>query len=138
MTEKKHDVPSDVKAALITGPPVGGAEPLSFTHVETYTTFNAEWTLIDEDYVFHFFPSEEVAKRPDARAYWETQFPGCLDVVAQEVFKATFPRLQATFVPELNSWWLRAHGFRSLGAPEALPDELLLKLDAALEAASFK
>lgn len=138
MTEKTHDVPGAVKDALFTGPPVGGAAPLEFTHVETYTTFNAEWTLIEDDYVFHFFPSEEVLERPDARAHWETQFPAQLDVVAQEVFKATFPRLQATFVPELNSWWLRANGFRSLGAASALPDELLLKLDGALEAASSK
>jgi len=117
---------------------MGGVEPIPFKHIEDYTTFNAEWSEVDDDLVFHFFLTPEISARTGWRKYWEVDFPTALDPAAQEVFQATFPRLQAQFVTELNSWWLRAFGFGRISNPEVYVDALLKELDKRLEAMTLK
>lgn len=48
---------------------------------------------------------------PEALKYWTEVFPTFLDACAQEFFNATFPRIEAAYVPDVTSWFLRCRGF---------------------------
>lgn len=126
----------DVKTTLAEQSDLGGVVGLEFEAVE-YTTFDAEWALDGIDIVFHFkLPSDPEDRRHVARYdgdYWQGLFPGVLSDVAQEVFRATYPQLQAAFTPEMDSWWMRAFAFgKSFGA-EDLVRKFLDTLDIRLE-----
>jgi hypothetical protein len=108
---------------------------IEFTQVPDYTTFLAEFALTNGDIVFHFFPTEEVKKLPQARAYWLETFPAILERVAKDYFRVDYPRLKAAYTEEQASWWLRAYGFSHLLDPEAFTQRFLLELDRGLEAA---
>jgi hypothetical protein len=110
-----------------------GVSALQFTKVGEYTTFNAEYTFVDNDIVFHFFLPEELEHKPGAQEYWKTRFPAALDVASQTFWDANYPRLQAAFTEELNSWWLRCFGFGSIGDPEARVRKFLDKLDKQID-----
>jgi len=108
--------------------------PLAFIKSE-YTTFRAEFAIVDGDLVFHFFLSPEAEKKTDVRKYWDQFFPAVLDPVAREVFKAEYPKLKAAKVADFNidSWWLRAYGFGYVLDPHRLAYRFLDALDAGLE-----
>lgn len=130
--------PSEVKETVAAQPSFGGVEPMSFTRVEEYTTFVAEYAVEDEDIILHFYPTEEMSHEKELdRQYWLRLFPTVLDPVARDFFSADFPRLKACFVPEMGSWWLRAYGLAGLD-PEGRVSRFLDKFDSALEANKAK
>lgn len=69
---------------------------------------------------------------PTYRAYWLDLFPGVLSAVAQEHFKAEYPRLAAKYTDELRSWWFRAHGYAHLLDVDGLVYRFAEKLDQVL------
>ena len=93
-------------AGAVEKEPTLGIQPPTFVEY-TGPLFRAEVAVIDDDYVFHFYPvkGQEVA--------W-AQFAHILNAAAQEDFEASFPRLKAAYTAELGSWWLRAYAFASL------------------------
>lgn len=99
-----------------------------FIRVEDYTTFVAEWMMQDGNIVVHFFPLEGTLV-----SYWTVDFPAALDRVAQEVFKATAPRLQAKYTEELRSWWLRALKYDHVISVSGLMETFFDSLDHALD-----
>jgi hypothetical protein len=119
---------------------------VNFTQVKDFTTFLAEWAIIDGSYVLHFFPPRERYVHTGNGRYqvhgeflvkWQRQFPLILDPVAQEYFQATAPRLQATYTAEMFSWWFKAAGMAERFDPSGFISKFLETLDAALDAASF-
>lgn len=108
-----------------------GVQPLQFTKDESYTTFRAEHAFEDDDIVFHFFNTKE---HEDDRKYWKDTFPTALSDVAQEVFKAGYPRLKAAWTEEVESWWLRCTGFANEGLPEERIKRFYKELDQSLDA----
>jgi hypothetical protein len=113
-----------------------GVTAITFTKSEEFTTFIAEYTIKDDDLVFHFFLTPELDKEPKdgpVAVYWMRTFPLTLDKAAQNFFRATAPRLQAKYTVELQSWWLRAQGFGTNLDPDALAMRFLHELDKALD-----
>lgn len=92
---------------------------VKFDKVEQYTTFLAEYALLDGDIVVHFFPAQEeyieVAGRHRVRdeflLRWQRLFPEVLSPVAEKYFGATLPVISAQYVPEMTSWYFRAGGY---------------------------
>lgn len=120
-----------------------GVAALQFTPVDDFTTFRAEYAIVDEDLVFHFFqPPEHVgaieakqtALEPRLNHYWMDSFPRTLDVVARDFFRAESPTLRAAYTEELKSWWLRGFGMAAVATPDARAKLFLQKLDQALDA----
>ena len=125
--------PNEVTETVTAQPSFGGVEPMSFTRVEDYTTFVAEYAVEDEDIILHFYPTKEMSHEKELdRRYWLQLFPTVLDPVARTFFSADFPRLKACFVPEMGSWWLRAYGLAGL-SPSDRVSRFLDKFDTALE-----
>lgn len=118
---------------------VAGAVPV-FTKVEDYTTFFAEYAIIDNDIVLHFFYSKEIAEMSEAErdSYWLGSFPAVLSPVSEAYFKATRPRIAAKYIPEMTSWWMRCNGFASRLGIDDYVKRFLEKLDESLEAAVKK
>lgn len=107
-----------------------------FTKVDEYTTFAAEWVLQNGNIIVHFFlPSDFERGAQSKRVYWTMLFPIALDYVAQEVFAATAPRLQAKYTEELNSWWFRANKYDHIIDLKAFLRKFFDSLDAELEKA---
>lgn len=106
-----------------------GAVP-AFKAVNDYTTFFAEYDLIDGNVVIHFYPPKGVEV---TREYWMVRFAEALDATAQEHFQATKPRLAAKYTEELGSWWFRAQGFGHLIDLDQYLVKFFEKLDAALD-----
>jgi hypothetical protein len=112
--------------------------PLMFTHIDGYTTFRAEFAIVDGDIVYHFYVTEEVQKLRDAHKYWDAVFPATLQTVAREYFNADYPRLQAQYVPEMASWWFRAKGFGQKLDPQRFSYRFFDTFDAALDKEMLK
>ena len=108
-------------------------QPLHFQQVTGYTTFKAEYAIVDGDIVFHFFVTDEIQKLPDPREYWLKVFPAMLEPLAKEYFKADYPRLQAAYVEEQASWWMRSFGSGMVLEPHKLAHNFFDKLDAAID-----
>lgn len=118
---------------------IGSAIPI-FKKVEKFTTFWAEYAFIDGNIVVHFFPPPEAylnhgstgrrVVREDFLRAWKTTFPHVLSPAAESFFNATAPVLEATYVAEMTSWWLKAGGF----ARRLDPDELVLRFFAFFDA----
>jgi hypothetical protein len=89
--------------------------------------FNSEYTQKDEDIVIHFYPPK--GKDSD---YWLKIFPASLDAIAQKYFEATYPRLQAKYTEEFNSWWFRARGYGHVLAVDEYVLKFLQMLSSAL------
>ncbi|RPH40307.1 MAG: hypothetical protein EHM87_22445 [Burkholderiales bacterium] len=107
-----------------------GVLPLDFVEVKDYTTFLAEYTMKGQDFVFHFFRSPERAKD---FSYWLKVFPVALERVAVEHFQAGYPRVSATYVDDMESWWLGAKGFGTLLDKDGFAHKFLEKLDQMLD-----
>jgi hypothetical protein len=104
-----------------------------YKNVTDYTTFRAEYGMVGDDIVIHFF---ETAEKPiTLRDYWQVLFPRVLNDTGQEYFQAGHPRLVAKFTPELKSWWFRARGYDHLLDPDAFVAKFLEKLDSTLDQA---
>lgn len=106
-----------------------GAVP-SFTAVNDYTTFFAEYDLIDGNVVIHFYPPKDTKV---TKEYWMVKFAESLDATAQEHFQATKPRLAAKYTEELGSWWFKAQGFGHIIDIDQYLMRFFEKLDAALD-----
>jgi len=123
-----NDVPD-----VISKEPQLGIAPPNFVRIEKYSSFVAEVAIIDDDFVFHFFlPKSGVA---DYVGYWEGSFPECLDEVARNYFKVSYPRLKAAHIKELgiDSWWMRAYGFAGNTLnPEGFVEKFYEKLHESL------
>ena len=106
-------------------------EPITFTQVDKEPVFKAEFAVIGEDLVIHFFPPDRSSPR-----YWETIFPAVLDPVAKHSFKADAPRLRAMRITDfdIDSWWFRAYGFANVLNPSALAYRFFDALAVALDA----
>lgn len=122
---------------------VPGAVP-QFTKVEGYTTFLAEYADVNGSFVIHFFPPREayvttssgIKVSQDYLLWWQRRFPEVLSPTAEEHFKTTYPTLAAQYIPEMQSWWMRAGGFaKRLGASDFV-EAFFALLDQRLDAAS--
>lgn len=117
---------------------------IQFTQVEDFTTFLAEYALVDGNIVLHFFPPREAfelsntTQTPRISAeylrYWKRTFPEVLSPVAEEFFKATAPVLTATYIEEMTSWWMRANGYAHRLDPEGFIRLFFAELDRSLDA----
>lgn len=97
--------------------------------------FVAEYQLVDGNLVFHFYVHPAHIQRYSAQElerWWLNGFAQCLDVLAQEYFDATAPRLQARYTEEVASWFLRALGFGHLLDPLAFALAFLEQFDGRL------
>lgn len=111
---------------------IGGVKEavIQFTKVNDYTTFDSEWTMIDDNIVFHFFmPASHRVTEP----YWIEVFAAALNEVAQAHFDATLPRLQAKYTEEVKSWWFKAQGYGHILDMPAYIDKFLARLDTKLD-----
>lgn len=117
---------------------------VNFTKVEEYTTFLAEYAIVDGNIVVHFFPPREAFElsahngQPRVTAEflrrWKRTFPEVLSPVAEDYFQATQPIVQAKYIEEMTSWWLRAGGFgTSVLDPDAFILRFFSRMDAALD-----
>jgi hypothetical protein len=107
-----------------------------FTQVTCYTTFRAEYAMINGNLVFHFFANDEVNQLADPWAYWKDRFPNVLSKLATEFFASSYPRVRAAYSGELASWWLRADSFDHLLDPEGFCLRFLEQLDGQLDGAA--
>lgn len=107
-----------------------GVMPIQFVQVDEYTTFRAEYAMDGDDFVLHFFQSPERSKDLN---YWLKSFPVVLDTVARSHFQANRPRLVAAYTEEMDSWWLRAHGYANVVDKDAYIRRFLEKLDHTLD-----
>jgi hypothetical protein len=110
---------------------------VKFKKVLDYTTFDAEYSLLDGNVVVHFFmPSRSLV----TQEYWKDRFADVLTAVAQEHFQATSPRLVAKYAEDdgaggtLNSWWFKAQGYGHLLDPDAFMVKFFDKMDTMLDA----
>jgi hypothetical protein len=104
-----------------------------FKKILIYTSFHVEYAIEGADLIYHFFITPEGNALPNPREYWLEKFPTTLSDVASDFFMATKPRLLASYVPEMASWWMRAYGFAELGDPDGKSDKLFELLDKELE-----
>jgi hypothetical protein len=115
---------------------------VKFNQVRDYTTFLAEYTCLDGNIVVHFFPPlEAYVGVGEARKvveeyllFWQKKFPLVLSPVAEDYFKATRPVLTAQYIPEMQSWYLKAGGFANRLDPDAFILKFFERLDAGLDA----
>ncbi len=75
----------------------------------SYPSFNVEYVVENDNIVIHFFVPGPGIKVTEL--YWTSLFADGLNVVGQEHFQATKPRLVARYTEELKSWWLKAQGY---------------------------
>lgn len=106
---------------------------------EKFYSFQAEYGLVGEDIVIHFFLPEQ-ANLTDPKAheawqeYWLKTFPSKIEPVALAHFETGYPRLTMKYTEEVVSWWFKARGFSTLLDPTAFAHEFLVKADEALRA----
>lgn len=102
-----------------------------FKKVDCYTTFLAEYDLIGDDIVIHFFETEEYPASNSR--YWLHTFAATLDSFAQDYFNANSPRLVAKYTEELKSWWFKACGYDHLLDLDAFVMRFFEGLDVVLD-----
>ena len=100
---------------------------LNFIKDTTPASFIAEHAVEETDIIYHFFPPQHGI----LTTLWKQTFPECLEKVAVDFFGAGTPRLRAAYTEEVNSWWLRAYGFASIGDPALRSKKLYELLDQA-------
>ena len=114
-------------------------QPLAFTAVER-PSFRAEYAVVEGDLVFHFYRPTNPPRNPNR--YWEDIFPGVLDPITRNFFKAEYPRLKAKRITDrdgddiklgIDSWWLRAYGFGYVFDSAAFAVRFLDSLEEALD-----
>lgn len=106
-----------------------------FKVVHLYS-FRAEWDVIHDDIVVHFYLPKQAKKSENKpreveqwMKYWLDKFPVHLSEVAKREFKADYPRLVAKYTEEQTSWFFKAHGF---GTELLDPGQFLEKFFQAL------
>jgi hypothetical protein len=106
-----------------------------FTTVETYTTFKAEYALVDGNLIIHFFetPEHPVDRTASSANYWQLIFPQMLNEIGQTYFQATAPRLVAKYTEELKSWFFKAQNYEHILDLEHFVLGFFEALDRALE-----
>lgn len=106
-----------------------------FTKVDDFTTFLAEYAIIGSDLVMHFYGTGEHPNDGSARGnqYWHVHFPSCLELVGEEHFQASKPRVIAKYTEEMKSWFLKAQGYDHLTDIDAYVRNFCAKLDQSLE-----
>lgn len=117
---------------------------VQFTRVEGYTTFLAEYAFVDGNIIIHFFPPREaytqVMGHPklteEFALAWQRKFPMILSPTAEGYFKATLPVLSAQYIPEMQSWYMRAGGFALRLDPDAFVLAFFAKLDQEIDRAT--
>ncbi len=134
MTSPPNPMNTSQISSIVTDEKSQFAVPVQFIPCRDFTTFEAEFAVTEGDLVFHFKVTPEVQALDNPSKYWLEDFSKALDTVAQEVFKASFPRLRAAYTEEMASWYLRAEGAGMLLDPHALAYRFLDALDAALDA----
>lgn len=125
---------ADVPDVISKEPTQLGVDAPQFVINEKYSSFRAEVAVLEGDFVFHFYLPKGGVK--DYTYYWEDLFPTCLDFVARDYFKVSYPRIKAMHIKELgiDSWWMRAYGFvDSTLNPDAFVEKFYQKLHSALE-----
>lgn len=139
-------MPKDERAILLQGPEdisaavdlmtqhtaigIGAKAVPTFKEMGAYTTFFAEYDLIDGNVVIHFYPPKD---RKVTQDYWMIKFAEALDATAQEHFQATKPRLVAKYTEEMSSWWFKAQGFGHLIDLDRYLLRFFEKMDVALD-----
>jgi hypothetical protein len=107
-----------------------------FKKITDFTTFSAEYALIDNNIVIHFFETPEYPITNNS--YWMDTFPSVLSAFAQKYFNATSPRLVAKYTEELNSWFFKAQGYGHLLDPDVYVHTFLDQLDESLDSTQKK
>jgi len=135
MQDDKQFVSTEQAAAAFEGidDEIGVEAPV-FMAITDYTTFRAEYAVLDDDLVFHFYATDEVNKLPDPWRYWKTTFARALAKVAKDHFQAEYPRVKAAYTDELASWWLRADRYGHVLDMDEFAKRFLSKLDQELDA----
>lgn len=117
---------------------------VQFTKVDRYTGFTAEYAWKDGDLVMHFFlPPEASAPTSSPHhapkkmwlKWWTETFAKCLDEAARKYFNADYPRLEARYTEELESWWFRAKGYSHVLDGDAFALQFLKELDRCVDQA---
>ncbi len=132
-------LPSSATVELTRNEPAMALQTPDFKKIESFTTFNAEYAVIGQDLVFHFYlPAEyeDQKQTPKVAQYWMQIFPTALDVTARTFFNANYPRLKAAYTPEMVSWWFRAHGFANVPDPVRSAYLFAQALDKTLDASN--
>lgn len=102
-----------------------------FKQQKGFTTFTAEYALVEGAIVIHFFPPYD---RQVTQQYWRSDFADVLVQIAPEYFNATAPRLVASYTEEMKSWWVRAKDFDHILALDGYVYRFLELMDVALDA----
>lgn len=119
---------------------------VQFKQIKGFTTFLAEYALLDGAYVVHFFPPREryvptgqgkMQVHGEFLVKWQRTFPQVLSPTAERYFQATQPRLQAAYTAEMFSWWFKAAGFADRLDPDSYIMKFFEELDSALDAIAF-
>ena len=131
--DDKQFVSVDEAAGAFVGIGDMGVEAPNFMPINCYTTFRAEYAVMGDDLVFHFYATDEINKLPNPWRYWKTAFPNALSKVAKEHFQSEAPRVRAAYTDELCSWWLRANGYEHVLDMDEYAVRFLEKLDQELE-----
>jgi hypothetical protein len=112
-----------------------GFSAVGFTKIER-PSFTGEVGRVDNDLLFHFWPAEDpkYSRGPNDGGLWEFSeiFPDALATSFLEVFRLE-DRLCWDFVPEMNSWVVRANGFGRNPLAEELAQSLFAVLQKRLE-----
>jgi len=114
---------------------------ISFTKVENYTTFVAEYAFIDGDIIIHFFPPKEYYTQingvykilDECLLIWKRKFPQVLSPSAEKYFLVSLPVIMAQYIPEMTSWYFKASGFARRVDPDAFVLHFLSFLDKSLD-----
>jgi len=108
-------------------------KPIEFSYA-THENFRAEYALVNEDLIVHFFLPESVdpSQASAYRNWWYTDFAKIMSEEAQAYFGAEYPRIMAKYTEEVASWWLKAQGYDHLLDPLAYLQRFFAQLDARL------
>ena len=131
------EIPKDMAIETLVNQPPVNAEGVKenvpkFKKVTCFTTFFAEYGMMGDDIVIHFFHTPE---NPDDGKcpYWHDMFPTALNDLAQSYFQATAPRLVAKYTEELKSWFFRAQKYSHVLDIDAFVMSFFEKLDQEMD-----
>ena len=112
-----------------------GLQSVEFAKTER-SSYKGEVGKIGDDLIFHFWPTDDArySRGPNDKGEWEFSevFPDALATSFIEVFKLE-DKLSWDFVPEMNSWAVRARGFGSNTMANELATKLFNSLQDRLE-----
>jgi len=79
-------------------------DPLELHRIEE-KEFLVDYHFIGNDIVFKFF------RKGISNVDWKSRFPVVLEKVAVDKFNASYPKVQAEYIREFDSWWMKASDF---------------------------